>query len=433
MNRASILIFQSFNSKNNNYTFKYLIDDTPYEITLKHSIETSLEESKKNSVLFNLGMCYTLDLAELTLPKKVVINFNLSELQLHFWKTIYQEVTKEKLYRDKLDLSLLENDWASNNTKPGYDKFSLKNNSSPVMLCLTGGKESLTLLKLLKGKFDLLLFFLNPENKAYRNKVFDRVKDEFPTVKTESNRFLIIKELEKKYGSRLASGVDMFHLTLHGLLLNTKYVLIGNEYSANFPNATYQGFQINHQYVKTIYFSKKVNWYIENFITNDFKYYSPFFGLYEYKIAERLFDNKDYLEVWTSCNRSTDEINFCCNCHKCAFTYLIGLVYTSQDYLKNYFSRDLLEDVELFRPLVDFTGEKPLDCVGDKEEVWVALNELSKRYAFKDKAVIKYFKQFIYPNIEKDLADFKQQVSSIQKVPQTLPKELQEIIDQAYL
>ncbi len=321
MTRAQSVKFTNFVSQDGNYRFDYEIDEKLYSITLSHNTQTFLPETVQKTILFNLGMCYLIDLVELVVPEKIHINFFLTDLQLQFWKSLYQEVAKEKMCIYQLDLALLDVEWQTNYEGQSIPVVSLDDQKLRA-LCLTGGKESLTLLKLLKNQDDLMLFFLNPETSVHRQKVFDRVKSQFITVRTISNRLEVFKELEKKYQTSLGSGVDMAHLIFNSMLLGCKYVMIGNEYSSNYPNVMYQGYMINHQYIKSIHFAQKINRYIDQCVTTDFEYYSPFFGLYELKIASKLFADEEFLEVWTSCNQTTPEINFCSNCAKCAFTYL---------------------------------------------------------------------------------------------------------------
>jgi len=432
MSRAKSLIFLSFTNTLNDYTFSYNVDEVTYDIHLAHSTPSELDEKTRTTILFNLGMCYLLDIAEITIPETIHVAFALSELQLEFWRTLYQEVAVEKMYVNGLDLNLLKAVWSSDSQRETFPKISLPPNRTKVGLCLTGGKESLMLLKLLKNKVDLQPFFLNPETSVHRQKVYDRVKTEFTTVRTISDRPVVLKEIKKRYESDIECGVDMAHLVFNNMLLNTKYVLIGNEYSANFPNFLYQGYMVNHQYIKSIPFAQKLNAYIHAYITKDYTYYSPFSHLYEYKIASKLFVDDEYLEVWTSCNKTTPTVNFCSHCHKCAFTYLISALYTTEEHLSTFFSRDMLQDVELYKDLMDFTGKKPLDCVGEKNEVWVALEKLSAISNFAQKPVITYYKTNIRPFIEKDLQAFTSEVESLQKVPTTLPSEIQQIIDAAF-
>jgi UDP-N-acetyl-alpha-D-muramoyl-L-alanyl-L-glutamate epimerase len=426
MIRAKTLSFDTFKIEGSSFTFSYTLDEQVVELKLSHSLPITVSEGAQQTVLFNLGMCYLHDLAELTLPESIHVNFGLTDLQLEFWQRTYQEVSKEKLYVDKLDIEALDAVWTRKSNQQEFLSFALPENRTSTALCLTGGKESLVLLKKLQHQTDLLLLFLNPETNVHRQKVFDRVSPSFATTKTISNRPDVFAHIKEKYQTELGSGVDMVHLVFNALLYGNicKQVVIGNEYSSNFPNFVYQGYVINHQYVKTLYFAQRINNYLHTFVAPDFTYYSPFFGMYEYKIAQYLFEDQEYLEVWTSCNQTTPTVNFCCNCPKCAFTYLTALMYTSPEFLQTFFSRDLLDDVELYRPLMDFTGEKPLDCVGEKKEVWVALWKLSQKPEFMNKPVVEYFKKNIQPFIETELEKFEKEITSVQKVPQQLPDEL---------
>ena len=86
----------------------------------------------------------------------------------------------------------------------------------------------------------------------------------------------------------------------------------------------------------------------------------------------------------------------------------------------------MLDDVDLFKPLMDFVGVKPLDCVGDKEEVWVALEALLEKGEKSN--VLTYYKENIRPQISEELKKYKRQVNSIQNIPVTCPEDVQSII-----
>lgn len=431
MLRAKSVTFEKFLVRENDFSFEYSIDDERCVIHLIHNFQSPLYANQQRAILFNIGMCYLIDIAELVVPDTIILNFALSDMQLYFWKSLYQEVAKEKMYLYSLDLVLLDATWQTKTDAEKIASIDIPNQQYRA-LCLTGGKESLTLLKLLKDQDDLLLFFLNPEMNVHRQKVFDAVKSRFLTVKTISNRQDALKKIKEKFQTSLGSGVDMAHLIFNTMLLGCRYVMIGNEYSSNFPNLMYQGYMINHQYIKSIHFAQKINAYIDDCLTKDFDYYSPFFGLYELNIGSKLFEDEEFLDIWTSCNHTTAETNFCSDCAKCAFTYLLSAVYTSDEFLSKYFSRDLLQDIALFKPLQDFTGEKPLDCVGEKIEVWTALNILSERPDQKNKPVVQYFVQKIKPFIIDELPKYHKEVYAIHKNPTYLPVDLHQVIENAY-
>ncbi len=393
MLRAKSVTFEKFLVRENDFSFEYSIDDERCVIHLTHNFQSPLNTNQQRAILFNIGMCYLIDIAELVVPDTTILNFALSDMQLYFWKSLYQEVAKEKMYLYSLDLVLLDATWQTKTDAEKIASIDIPNQQYRA-LCLTGGKESLTLLKLLKDQDDLLLFFLNPEMNVHRQKVFDAVKSRFLTVKTISNRQDALKKIKEKFQTSLGSGVDMAHLIFNTMLLGCRYVMIGNEYSSNFPNLMYQGYMINHQYIKSIHFAQKINAYIDDCLTKDFDYYSPFFGLYELNIGSKLFEDEEFLS--------------------------------------KYFSRDLLQDIALFKPLQDFTGEKPLDCVGEKIEVWTALNILSERPDQKNKPVVQYFAQKIKPFIIDELPKYHKEVYAIHKNPTYLPVDLHQVIENAY-
>lgn len=430
--RASVLTLQSFSYLDGEFTFDFVIDAKHHIIHLKHSEKPTLSPQDINHAAFNLAMCYLLDLAEIVLPKEIVINANVTDAQLSFWKELFQDVAKEKMFALGLDLELLEIEWKITGSGEKLTPMSSETETqSGYSICLTGGKESLALLKLLKEeKSKITLFYLNLEKSIHRQKVFKRFENSYRSIRTFSNRYEVTVPLRSEY-SEIYSGVDMAHLIFNTLLFSKFFntVLIGNEYSSNFPNDIYQGYPVNHQFVKSIDFAIRINAYLKMFIKNNYSYQSPFFGLYEYRIADILFQDDEYLDVWTSCNKSNEERNFCSQCSKCAYTYIVSRVRRDEEFLNTFFAPDILDNIDIFKPIMDFVGQKPLDCVGDKKEVWVALNEL--RLKNVKGRVIEYFSSEILPQIRNLLEQYKLEISAIQTVPLESSKHWQPLISSA--
>ncbi len=428
--RAKELRFVDYTFENDTFHFDYEIDGEKYSIDLAHSDHSNLPEKTREKIGFNIGMCHLIDLVEITLPEKIYVFKDLPLLALGYWRNLAEEVVVEKLYEYKLPTSIKYFQWEYGEDPVDLTLDPLPKNRDKAAICLTGGKESMSIFKTLKDKKPIMLFFLNAEADVHTQRVFDAVKNDYETVRTISNRDKLYKELQEKY-SGFPSGVDMAHLVYNTMLFadTVDYVLIGNEYSSNFPNTIYEGQVVNHQYVKTIRFAEQINRYVHEFVTEDFSYYSPFFGMYELLISRLLFKNDDYLDVWTSCNQTTETVNFCSNCHKCAFTYLIGRQWKSVAYLLRFFSRDMMQDVDLYKPLMDFTGVKPMDCVGDKAEVWVCLEQLMRKG--EDNPVISYYKEHIRPEIESEINEDIRQITSVQRVAPENPKDLEAIFQAA--
>lgn len=432
--RPKSLQFLSLTIKDNFFQFVYKLDNQEIIFEFKQTIKSTLPQDQQLVIAKNIGMAYLVDIAEVVLPRRIVIDLPFSEDETVYWKRVFWEVARERIYIDKLDLSLLDIPWDLTSKVTGNDSFSLKNNSNSIILSVTGGKESLSAFQIFAGKLDILLLTLDPHTNTHRQKAIDEVSKNLPLTSIISNRRKLLNELEKSYQGRSASGVDMIHLTLNALLYGDKYryVLLGNEYSANFPNTYYQGFPVNHQYVKTIEFAKQLNEYIYNFITPDFDYISPFFNLYEYRIAKYFFKHNKYLEYWTSCNNSTENKNFCEECPKCAFSYLLALAFRDKSFVEKYYKKDMLnEEFRLFRELMDFNSIKPLECVGEKKEVWVALEKINQQNKTANSTTLKYFKENILPIIKDDLVSVEREIMSLQKTYINPPGHIQTIITSA--
>jgi hypothetical protein len=408
MRRAGVLVFEKLKIKKKGFRCYYLIDKKEYSFFTSFSdLKPILDERQKYLVSANVGLSYLLDLAIISLPKKVVIKpIKLKEEALNFWKRTYEKLVIERIYAEKLKTSSSDAKWFNkSNIKISPTKPDSNHNT---LLAISGGKESLAVLKMFENKKmakKITLFFLQyPDRNWYHGKkVYEKLKKKYEAIKirTEISNLSKLVELYD-YKSKNYPTFVIGHLIFNALLYGDrfKYLIINNEYSSNFGNALYQGRKVNHQYDKTISFAKEVNQYINKYINKNFIYFSPFFGFYEYKIAEIFFSNPKYFDIWTSCNNSNSKFNFCARCPKCAFTYVISLPFTTKKFLKKYFRKDLLQDLKLYKPLIDFHSPKPLECVGEKKEVWFALYQIYKQKKDKDSPVMLYFLKNIFPRIK---------------------------------
>jgi hypothetical protein len=127
------------------------------------------------------------------------------------------------------------------------------------------------------------------------------------------------------------TGIIAFVLYTSAYLYNYKYIVMSNELSANDGNFSWEGFEINHQYSKSLEFEKDLQAYMNGYVTYQISYFSLLRGMYEYKIAE-LFSKKckKYFKTFASCNKNffitsqkNHNGNWCLKCEKCVFVYLI--------------------------------------------------------------------------------------------------------------
>lgn len=437
MLRADFLNFKKIVLKKNGVRFYYLVDKKEYSFfTSFGERKITLDERQKYLVAANIGLSYLIDLAIISFPKKIIVEtIKLNDDALNFWKETYEKLGMERVFKEKLPVSLLTCRWI-NEGKIISPSSTLKRGKN-ILLAMSGGKESLSALKIFEKKKatkNLTLFFLHyPDRNWYwGKKVYEKLKEKYPTIKIRSE-ITNLSKLSKFYGYKskdypqFVIGNIIFNALLYGD--NFSYLIINNEYSSNFGNGIYHGKEVNHQYDKTIYFAKKVNRYIQKYLNKNFLYFSLFFGFYEYKITEIFFSNSKYLDIWTSCNECNSKFRFCTNCPKCAFTYLISLPFTSKEFLKRYFKKDLLKNLEIYRPLMDFKAQKPLDCVGEKKEVWMALFQLYKQKKELDSPVMIYFLKNIFPKIKKRMKLIERELEKEHTRLVYIPKGFKFLID----
>ena len=80
---------------------------------------------------------------------------------------------------------------------------------------------------------------------------------------------------------------------------------MSNELSADEGNFEWEGFEVNHQYSKSLEFERDLREYTHTYLSDKILYFSLLRGMYEYKIAE-LFSQKcqKYFQTFASCNKN---------------------------------------------------------------------------------------------------------------------------------
>jgi hypothetical protein len=92
--------------------------------------------------------------------------------------------------------------------------------------------------------------------------------------------------------------------------------------------------------------------------------------------------------------------------------------------LDKYFVENPLNKVKLCKPLIDINSDKPVDCVGEKKECWVALNKILEQNKANESPVVRYFKKEILPEIWKDLREMELEITTEQSQFKYFPEKL---------
>jgi len=129
---------------------------------------------------------------------------------------------------------------------------------------------------------------------------------------------------------------------------------------------------------------------VNNFAT-DVEYFSFLRWLYEIQITQ-LFSklSRKYFDVFSSCNHNfkiskkwNQDTLWCKKCPKCLFVYAMLSAFLSSEDLMKIFWSDLYQDESLettFRELLGLEWIKPFECVGEIEEVVLAMSMTVEKY-----------------------------------------------------
>jgi len=223
-----------------------------------------------------------------------------------------------------------------------------------------------------------------------------------------ARRFLDISQIESPstaFYPHLYSYV--FQMAIIALYRQSQYLIVGNERSANFGNANWEGKEVNHQYSKSLPAERLINSFLKK-INPNLDYFSALMPCYGLKIIKKFATSPRLLQGFTSCNFAYRQGNqkWCEKCSKCAFVFLTLAAFIEDlDFLSTkVFSQNLFEVKGLQDTFIDLMGvgeRKPFECVGEKEEVWVALEILLERDS--KNSVIDFYRKQVRPKISSDL------------------------------
>jgi 7-cyano-7-deazaguanine synthase in queuosine biosynthesis len=268
-----------------------------------------------------------------------------------------------------------------------------------VVLGFSGGKDSIvSLFALLKAGYEVTPLLLNEGDRTWQDLRKWIVKLERfglePMVAYLSAGKR--KSLRDRYGDWYFSSYQLGWLTstlaLCAVGTGSQIICLGIESSADFSFTTVSGRRINHQYQKTTRHLKLLERFYQSVLHSDLRIASPIAGATDAEVLKVLLTQVPRrFRGFSSCGASNSRSKHCGACVKCAFVY--ALLFASdagRQLSERIFRRDLLEDLDLYRPWLDQRFRMPPGCVGSRLEVWDVLEALLQNK--QEKAVVKKWK-----------------------------------------
>ena len=363
-----------------------------------------------NKLAFRLGLVELLSYWKTCCPAKIIIEAApLSTNEHPFWIGLLRKGLGEFFFLNNIPPSIdvrLESDEAteSNNETHGKQSFKhdlqqnqseLKHSASLVMV--GGGKDSITSLEILKTlrestKAPFHAFTLNPIQSSISAINTADCDSHLTCTRTIDPKLFELNRLNYFNGHTPFSALLAFASSLTAYLNNIQFVFSSNESSASEGNTHYNGFEINHQYSKSLEFETEFRTLLEN-LSVPVSYASLLRPLNELQICKLFSRSKDYHSLFQSCNRTQTikakrvaqeqgcltDVAWCGLCPKCIFTFLCLACFLDTRELAEIFGRLPSETDTFYSTVKDLAGQgeyKPFECVGTFEEVRACLQHL---------------------------------------------------------
>ena len=375
-----------------------LIEFTP-KLKINKSIIRKNDEMTKY-IIFNIGMIELISYWKATCSKNVIINAGyLNNEQIKWFKKLYFLGLGELFYKNNINTSIDEF-MEIVCTKEKNNIFIEKTEKKGNLIPIGGGKDSCVTLEILKSiKEENTCFMINPKEEMINCINTAGYENSLAVTRILDKKIIELNEQGFINGHTPFSSLVAFISYLIAYETDKENIILSNESSAN--EETIIGTNINHQYSKTYEFEKDFNNYIEKYFVKEIKYFSILRPLKEIQIAYIFSKYEKYHQIFRSCNLGSKnkEWNWCCNCPKCLFIYIILSPFLSKEQLIKIFKEDLFEKdnlLEEFKQLIGKTPTKPFECVGSVEEVIYSLEKVINNKKYEELPyLLKYYKENI--------------------------------------
>lgn len=170
-------------------------------------------------------------------------------------------------------------------------------------------------------------------------------------------------------------------LAIYAEKLGAGIVTLGIESSADRSFYKYSDRYVNHQHQKTTRHLLSIEAFLRSAINDNLRIASPLVDFSDIEILDALLSHvPETYQRFSSCGGSNSKSKHCGRCDKCAFIYvLLTTTQKGRRLSKHIFRTNLLGDVDLYRPWTDARYKAPFGCIGERHEVWQALERHLER------------------------------------------------------
>lgn len=264
--------------------------------------------------------------------------------------------------------------------KPGTpsDLVEMETHESVIMLN-GGGKDTIVAAELLKAVEQPFKWLTIRPNKTRRKVI--QISGNHNSIEVSYKLDpRIDKDKRYKWGHMPHTSVVLSIGLAIALITRDASVAAGNEFSSNFGNIVYRGFEVNHQYTKSTDYEQRFSDFVNRCITKDIHVFSILRPFDDLQLAKLFSRHPQYFKTFISCNKGIgrNQGEWCKACPKCAFTSLALYPFVSVNEIVSIFGEDVIVRPAIRRYILELVSGriKPWECVGTSDESALALGLL---------------------------------------------------------
>lgn len=402
-----------------------------------------------NNLVFHLGLIEMLSYWKATSSPEIIIKPGcLNKEQINWWQKVIERGMAQFFYENKINFFKINLKSQTEKDARLMKVYEKKLAEEKVLLPIGGGKDSLVALELLKSqrgesllsKENIQCFVLNPTPITKKIREIWHCKKMIIVKRKIEKNLLVLNKKGYLNGHTPFSAYLAFLSVLAAVLFDFKYIAFANERSANEGNFKYLGKTVNHQWSKSYEFEKMFRNYSQKYLAREVEYFSFLRPLYEIQIAKIFSNFPQYLNVFSSCNRSLKKNipsfrgKWCGQCPKCLFVFAILYPFLGEKKMIKIFGKNLFENkklLPLMQQLIGERGRKPFECVGTKKETlaafYLAWQSYQEQSLFPLPELIKYFEKKVLPQ-HPDLKRKAKRILRAWDKNNFLPKKFEKIL-----
>ncbi len=421
MKQYSTFIFDSwdFDPSEGTIQLRYALDDEvkcTETLTLPSSKDwprpATYDPDQLRRAMFALHLIGGISYFKTCLPPKIEIRSgSLLPAEAAFWKDVYEHGLGEFFYQNDIGSEGLIHFPVGGGEMtpraPGSGPDTWKGRR--VLVPIGGGKDSLVTAELLRAaKHGVTLFRMGAH--PLIDATAETARLPMITVKRALAPELFKLNADGALNGHVPITAYLSCVTVVlALLYEFDAVAFSNERSANEGNVVFKGREINHQWSKSLAFERAFRAYLAESVTDRVEYFSLLRPLSELKIAELLTKHRQYLRLFTSCNKNWKIVGekpdkrWCGTCPKCAFSYALLAAFLPKKDLQMVFGGDFFDAPALqvlYKELLGLEGHKPFECVGTPDETAAAFVLAHRRGELEGTAAMQTFTEKVLPGIK---------------------------------